>query len=89
VLRSFSEQSSALGAMLLAATSIGLYPDVSSAVDAAVAFDAHNRRTPDDQVHQLYEKMLSLHDELYAVLASRNIYEKALEVREMLAAHRR
>jgi len=89
VLRSVSEQSSALGAMLLAATSIGLYPDVATAVNTAVAFDAHNRRNPDDQAHNLYEKMLSLHDELYAALSSRNMYEKALEVRELLAAHRR
>jgi glycerol kinase len=89
VLRSISEQSSALGAMLVAATSIGLYPDISTAVRDAVAFDDHNRRTPDDEVHQLYEKMLSLHDALYVALSSRNIYEKALEVREMLAAYRR
>jgi hypothetical protein len=30
-----------------------------------------------------------LHDALYEALSSRNIYEKALEVRETLAAHRR
>jgi sugar (pentulose or hexulose) kinase len=89
VLRSISEQSSALGAMLLAATSIGLYPDISTAVSAAVAFDAHNRKTPDEEVHQLYEEMLSLHDALYAALHSHQIYEKAIEVREMLAGQRR
>lgn len=86
VLRGISEQSSALGAMLVAATSIGLYPDVVTAVNTAVDFDAHNRRTPDDRAFQLYEKMQSLHDELYAALSSHNIYEKAMEIRGMVAA---
>jgi xylulokinase/glycerol kinase len=81
VLRSISEQSSALGAMLVAATSIGLYPDISTAVGAGVSFDGHNRKTPDEEAHQLYEKILTLHDELYVALSSHNIYEKARELR--------
>jgi xylulokinase/glycerol kinase len=87
VLRGISEQSSALGAMLLAATAIGLYHDISSAVREAVSFDAHNRRSPDKQTHELYEKMLSLHDSLYVALSSNGIYDKAREVREMLAGY--
>jgi len=89
VLRCFSEQSSAIGAMLLAATSIGLYPDVVTAVNTAVAFDAHNQRMPDPQAHQLYEKMQALHHDLYAALSSRGIYEQAQAIREMLTAQRR
>lgn len=89
VLRCFSEQSSALGAMLLAATSIGLYPDVVTAVNTAVAFDAHNQRTPDPKTRQLYEQMQSLYHEIYAALSSRGIYEKAQQVRELLAAQRK
>ncbi|MEN6438667.1 MAG: FGGY-family carbohydrate kinase [Syntrophobacter sp.] len=86
VLRGISEQSSALGAMILTATSIGLYPDLESALSTAVAFDAHNRRTPDEQNHQIYEKMLSLHDALYTALSSNGIYDKARELRDLLAA---
>jgi xylulokinase/glycerol kinase len=84
ILRGISEQSSALGAMLVAATSIGLYPDIESALTAAVKFDDHDRSTPDEQNHVLYEKMLSLHDLLYASLSSSGIYEKAREIRNML-----
>jgi glycerol kinase len=84
VLRSVSEQSSALGAMLVAATSIGLYPDIATAVDAGVSFDGQNRRTPDHATHQLYEKMLKLHDDLYVALSSHGIYEKARELREFM-----
>jgi xylulokinase/glycerol kinase len=84
VLRGVSEQSSALGAMLVAATSIGLYPDIHSAVSAGVAFDRHNRMVPDEEVHQLYEKMLVLHDELYKSLASSKIYETVRDLRELL-----
>jgi glycerol kinase len=86
VLRSISEQSTSLGAMLVAATGIGLYPDIKTAVAAGVSFDDHNRKTPDDKVHQLYEKMLTLHDELYDVLSTHKIYEKAQELREFIKA---
>ncbi|NVN92494.1 MAG: carbohydrate kinase [Desulfuromonadales bacterium] len=84
VLRGISEQSSALGAMLVAATAIGLYPDIPAAVSSAVAFDGHNRRSPDEDTHRLYGKMLALHDDIYHALASHNIYEKAHELREEL-----
>lgn len=89
VLRGLSEQSSALGAMLVAATGIGLYPDVTAAIDAAVAFDNHNRRHPDAAVHELYEEMLDLHDALYAALASNGLYSRAAALRERLASLKR
>lgn len=88
VLRSVSEQSSALGAMLVAAVSIGLYPDITTAISSAVSFDKHNLRTPNDEAHRLYEKMSALHDDLYHALASNHIYEKAAELRELIAASR-
>ncbi len=85
VLRGVSEQSSALGAMLITAKSIGLYPDLDAAVSAAIKFDAHNRRVPDELNSGLYEKMLELHDSLYTSLAANGIYEKAREIREMIS----
>lgn len=84
VMRSISEQSSALGAMLVAATGIGLYPDIPTAVSAGVSFDAHDRRTPNEEDHLLYEKMLKLHDEIYVALSSHNIYGKARELGEFI-----
>ncbi len=84
VLRSVSEQSSALGAMLVAATSIGLYPDIATAVREGVSFDNHNKKMPDAETHELYDKMLDLHNELYLALASHKIYDKARELREFI-----
>lgn len=87
VLRGISEQSSALGAMLVAAAAIGLYPDLTAAVDAVIAFDAHTRKVPDERTHQIYAAMLTLHNELYAALSSANIYAKAATLRELLQNH--
>lgn len=89
VVRGMSEQSSALGAMLVAATAIGLYPDLTAAADAAVAFDAYNQKMPDERAHQIYVAMLRLHDELYAALSSGHIYEKAARLRELLQKHQK
>jgi glycerol kinase len=88
VLRGISEQSSALGAMFVAATSIGLYQDIPTAVAACAAFDPHSRRIANDDAHQLYEKMLVLNEELYTALAAHNIYEKTKEIRDLIAARR-
>jgi len=87
VQRGVSEQSSALGAMLVAATSIGIYPDILTAVELGVAFDRNNRRSPDEDVHQLYEKMIALHDDLYRAIANAGIYEKLRDMRELMENH--
>ena len=88
VLRGLSEQSSALGAMLVSAVSIGSYPDISAAFQAAVSLDFNTRRTPNDRNKRLYAKMLELHDALYKALSSHKIYEMASEVRSMLVRSR-
>jgi len=84
VLRGISEQSSALGAIIIAATSIGLYSDLDSAVDAIIEFDVQNRRTPDAKTQRIYEKMLDLHDTVYQALRSLDVYKKAAEIRQIL-----
>ncbi len=89
VLRGISEQSSALGAMLVTAIAIGLYPDITTAAEAVIAFDAHNRKIPDERAHQIYTTMLTLHDELYAALSAGNIYAKAAALRELLQNHQK
>ena len=87
VMRGISEQSSALGAMIVAAVGIGVYPDVAAAVETTIAFDTHDKRFPDKQAHQVYETMSDLHNELYLALSSRNIYTKARELRDLLEAY--
>jgi len=84
ILRGVSEQSSALGAMIVAATSIGLYADIAEAVSKAIAFDTPNRKVPESRFQVVYGKMLDMHDALYKALASHGIYEKADEVRQLI-----
>lgn len=84
VLRGASEQSSALGAMLVAAVGIGIYPDISTAVKQVLVFDDHDRKISDQQAHQIYETMAELHHEIYLALSSRNIYERVRTLRERL-----
>ena len=84
VLRGISEQSSALGAMIIAATTIGLHADIDAAVAAVIEFDVQNRRIPDVRTQRIYEKMLDLHDTIYQALLSRDVYKKAAEVRQIL-----
>jgi xylulokinase/glycerol kinase len=84
VLRGMSEQSSALGAMLVAATGVGLYPDIATAVNTAIAFDARHRSIPDDRTHRVYEAMTAFHDDLYTALSSCNIYAKIRDLRELI-----
>lgn len=84
VMRGISEQSSALGAMIIAAVGLGIYPTVAAAVDTVCAFDTHGKRFPDPHAHQIYATMVDLHHELYLALSSRNIYAKAQELRDLL-----
>ena len=87
VMRGISEQSSALGAIIIASVGIGLYPDVATAVEATIAFDTHEKKFPDERAHQVYETMSTLHNEIYLALSSHNIYAKAGELRELLQSY--
>ncbi len=84
VQRSISEQSSALGCMLVGATGIGVYPDIATAVEVGVSFDSHNMRTCDENTHEFYQKMQTLHDELYHAINNSGIYQKSREIRELI-----
>ncbi len=81
VLRTVCQESSALGAMIVAAAAVGLYSDVPAAVDAIAALDTAARKTPDPRLCAVYRRLLALHDEIYQALRSRDIYEKARELR--------
>jgi xylulokinase/glycerol kinase len=84
VLRTVCEESSALGALIVAAAAVGLYPDVPAAVEAIAAFDAATRKTPDPRLCAMYRRALALHDEIYQALRSRGLYEKARELRLLI-----
>ncbi len=75
VLRQVSEQASALGAMVLAATSVGLYPDLPSAVRRIIVFDHGNRWRPDPNNQKIYQRMSALAAAIYQALHEGAIYE--------------
>jgi xylulokinase/glycerol kinase len=84
VIRGTSEQSSALGALMTALTSMGVYPDIESAAKRLIRFDVHDKKTPNEEAHGLYEKISELHHDLYEALDSQNIYERANEILELM-----
>jgi xylulokinase/glycerol kinase len=86
VILGMSGQSSSLGAAIIAATSIGIYPNVKSAAKHLVKLDDDSRRLPDEETHNVYKKLSTLHDDLYHALNSHKIYEKADEILELMRA---
>ncbi|MFC1538981.1 FGGY-family carbohydrate kinase [Candidatus Latescibacterota bacterium] len=84
VVRGTSEQSTALGAMLIAATAVGLYPDIVQAVDFVVRFESNKRIVPDLKLSDIYHKLNTLHDDIYYALNERDIYSRAQEIRSSL-----
>ncbi|MFC1552449.1 FGGY-family carbohydrate kinase [Candidatus Latescibacterota bacterium] len=79
--RGSSEQSTALGAMLIAATAVGLYPDIIHAVDSVVRFESNQRIEPDRKLSDMYQRLNTLHDDIYHALNERDIYHRAHEIR--------
>jgi glycerol kinase len=78
------EQSSALGAMLIAATAVGIYPDIIQAVESVVRFEPKNRIAPDKTLSDMYQRLGTLHNDIYNALNDRDIYHRALEIRNSL-----
>jgi len=74
------EQSSALGAAILAATAVGVYPDVHAASEAMGSLDFSRVREPDPGRHELYQEMIALHDAIYRALKDAGVYEQAAAV---------
>ena len=84
VLRSVSEQSSGLGALILAATAIGKFPSLEQAVDALLEFDPGGWVQPREKYHTVYERVGELHDAIYQALNNAGVYEKAAGLMRLL-----
>ncbi len=85
VLRSVSEQSSGLGALILAATAVGRFPGVGEAVAGLLEFDPGGSLQPRMKYHAIYQRLQELHDEIYQALNSGGVYEKAAEIMNLLS----
>lgn len=84
VIRTKSEEASGLGAAILAANSVGFYPDIKTAVNEMVKLDSQSKRNPDLEAHEAYKKVMDLHDSLYHALNNSNIYSKSEELADYL-----
>jgi len=89
VLRQVSEQASALGAMIVAATAVGLYPDIAAAVRRVIAFDDCSRWTPNPENHEMYRQISALAADIYRALQDGGIYGDASKLDRMLRERKR
>ena len=72
--RNIIEESTSLGAAILAASGAGLYPDISKAAENLCKVD--KKWIPNNENHEIYEKIYKLSYELYKYLKSHDFYKK-------------
>ena len=84
VIKTDYEEASALGAAVIAATTIGLYNDINSAVENMIHVNNSSRKKPNIKNHQLYKKLSEIHDSLYWSLKKADIYSKMNKVMKLL-----
>ena len=78
------EQATALGAAILAAAAVGVYPDVHEASRRMSTTDPVRAREPDPERHAIYREVGALHDAVYRALVDAGVYEKAEAVMRRL-----
>jgi xylulokinase/glycerol kinase len=84
VIRTKSEETSGLGAAILAANTIGFYPDINTAVKKMVELDSQSKRIPNIEAHKAYKKVMDLHDSIYHALNDGEVYSKSEELADYL-----
>ena len=85
VIKTNYKESSALGAAILAAKSVGVYGDLDSAVNKMVRLDSSSRKLPRENKNKIYNKVQNLHDDIYKSLNNNNIYEKSSDINNYIA----
>ncbi|RIV17089.1 hypothetical protein D2Q93_16190 [Alicyclobacillaceae bacterium I2511] len=68
------EETSALGAAVLAAVAVGIYPDLSTAVTGMTGVLKSQRTWPRPAEQLQYQKLLRHHDAVYRALADAGVY---------------
>jgi len=84
VIKTDYEEASALGAAVIAATTIGLYNNINSAVDKMVNVNNLSRKKPNIKNHKLYKELSKIHDSLYWSLEKAGIYSKMNDAMKLL-----
>ncbi|MFX0041522.1 MAG: FGGY-family carbohydrate kinase [Candidatus Hodarchaeota archaeon] len=72
--RNIIEESTSLGAAILAASGAGLYPDISKAAENLCKVD--KKWIPNNENHEFYDKLYNFSVKIYEYLNSKNIYKE-------------
>jgi glycerol kinase len=72
--RNVIEESTSLGAAILAASGAGIFPDIAKAAENLCKIE--KKWLPNTDRHILYEKFYNLSAEMYELLESKNFYKK-------------
>ena len=72
--RNIIEESTSLGAAILAASGAGILPDITKAAENLCKVD--KKWLPNDDRHQYYQKLYHFSYELYNLIDSKNLYQK-------------
>jgi glycerol kinase len=72
--RNIIEESTSLGAAILAASGAGIFPDIAEAADNLCKID--KKWIPNEDNHKLYEKFYNFSSDLYELLQSKKLYNK-------------
>ena len=70
--------------MIVAAASIGLFPDIKGAAAKLAKLDMLNKYVPDERAKHVYEKLADVNNDLYRALQTFNIYDKLHDIIELM-----
>ena len=72
--RNVIEESTSLGAAILAASGAGIFPDIAKAAENLCKVD--KKWVPNDERHKSYENLYNFSYEMYEYIKSKNLYQK-------------
>jgi len=84
VIKTDYEDASILGAAVIAATTIGLYNNINSALDNMISVNNLSRKEPNIENYKAYKELGKIHDSLYWSLEKAGIYSKMNKAMELL-----
>ncbi|MGQ9721217.1 MAG: xylulokinase [Candidatus Jordarchaeum sp.] len=71
------EEATSLGAAILAGVGVGVYKSVSDAAETMVQIG--ERREPDENNREVYDKLYKVHNDVYMALKDKDVYAKLSE----------
>ncbi|MFW5872565.1 MAG: FGGY-family carbohydrate kinase [bacterium] len=84
VVKTELEEASALGAGILAATTVGLYDSIGSAAKKMIKVRNESQKEPIAENHKVYKELAKIHHEIYSALEKGEVYHKLNEVTKVL-----